>query len=283
MTLIHQFWRTALQDSYNIATQQLQGITEELALINTMLGIDQTSESTESSESSPITDIFSIAAEVAGIFDEFKAFIAALGLSSEVDEEGNDILSVASDLNVLGNTTLSDLTVTGDLAVGLLEINSLDNSIDVLGPPCGVNSILCESQTLHLQKGLAGNVNIFDGQVVIEPSGNLLVQGTIEAETVVAEEFKVKSTSANIGSDIMLTGNTEVTILTSSVTETSKIFITSTSSTNDQVLYVSAKTANESFTVTLDQPAIADISFDWWVLSIEDQVVESTPSGEEGS
>jgi hypothetical protein len=99
-------------------------------------------------------------------------------------------------MNVLGDTTLSNLTVTGDLMAGMIEIDTLENSINVLGVSCyndetGETNEEClemTDQTLYLQKTLSGNLDVFNGKLVIEPSGNMRLDGDLEVTGSVKSE-----------------------------------------------------------------------------------------------
>lgn len=133
----------------------------------------------------------------------------------------------------------------------------------------GSNEILCESQSLKLQSGLAGNVDILNGTVVISPDGTLAVDGTVEAEEVVAGAYSVKEESETVGSATLYAGTTEILISNTRVEGDSKVFVTATNSTGGQQLFVSEKVAGSYFTVSVDSAIGTDIEFDWWLLSIE--------------
>ena len=177
-------------------------------------GLDSVAESTESTESIPTTDT-GILAEIQSIFEEFKEMILTLGMTAHTDELGNNYLSIDSDvrmsgdLSVLGETTTSNLTVAGNMQVGTLEINSEENSINVLGVSCfnpetGETNQECvemTDQTLYLQKTLSGNLDVFNGKLVIEPNGTMKLEGnlevtgtvkssTVETDTVIINETK---------------------------------------------------------------------------------------------
>jgi len=74
------------------------------------------------------------------------------------------------------------------------------------------------------------------------------------------------------GTGILPAGTTEILILNSKVKTASLIYVTPTGSTDNQVLYMSAKhektadTDHSWFKVALDKPLTHDIEFSWWVL-----------------
>jgi hypothetical protein len=270
-------------DSLKNQLSEVKGnLTSLEQLVDELINDSLQAESTETEEEIMQTPE-DILAEMNSIFDQFKNFIAALGISS-TEEEG---LLVSSDMNVLGDVTLGTLTLTGDLHAGLVTIDSLENSINVEGPSClgyeinddfelvpALNAELCESQALFLQKNLAGNINIFDGQVVIQPNGTLKIEGTLVADKVVADEFAVKGASEMVGNGELRSGVRSVVIENTNVRESSKIFVTPTSSTSGQSLIVTEKVDGISFTVSIDYLTAQNIEFDWWILNVEDEIAE---------
>ena len=178
---------------------------------------------------------------------------------------------------VLGDITLSNVEITGSLTAGLINFDSLNNSIETLGAPCYNPSTdqkdaqLCSMQTLHLQKNLAGNVDLFDGAIVLEPDGSVNIEGTLAADKVEAGSYAIKETSELVGSSTLAAGDTEIVIENTNVQEDSKVFITPTTSTGGQTLIVSQKTEGESFTVSIETAIENDITFDWWILDVSSE------------
>ena len=123
-------------------------------------------------------------------------------------------------------------------------------------------------QTLHLQKNLAGNVDLFDGAIVLDPDGSVNIEGTLVADKVEAGSYAIKETSELVGSATLVTGETEVVILNANVQDGSKIFVTPTTTTGGQTLIVSQKTTGESFIVSIENAIETDITFDWWILDV---------------
>ncbi|KKT34805.1 MAG: hypothetical protein UW22_C0065G0002 [Candidatus Gottesmanbacteria bacterium GW2011_GWB1_44_11c] len=78
---------------------------------------------------------------------------------------------------------------------------------------------------------------------------------------------EIATSSATIGTAIIPIGSTEVSIATTQVTNTSLIYVTPQSSTNNQVLYVKKKEENEGFTVAIDNASSQDIRFNWWIVN----------------
>jgi hypothetical protein len=93
--------------------------------------------------------------------------------------------------------------------------------------------------------------------------------GEVAAAKVKASEYEVIAGSEVSGNSNLLTGQTEITILTSKVKSNSKIFVTSNSDLEGKSIYVSNKVEGVSFTVKLNQAISKDVNFDWFILNIE--------------
>ena len=170
-------------------------------------------------------------------------------------------------MNVLGSITASNLTLTDGLNVGLLKINSQENSIDILGTPCynpdtlAGDETLCEAQTLYLQKNLAGNVNILDGALIIEANGNVKVNGTLSTNKLNINTDSVAAASA--GKVTILAGDTNVQVDTTALGDNSLIFVTP----ERPVVIGSKKIDNTKFEIELKDPESADLDVSWWIIN----------------
>ena len=238
-------------------------------------------ESTESSESEPPTDKTppEILIAIESIFQEIKNFVAALGLS--VDESTETLIS-ESNFTVLGDTTLADVTVTGDLAVGFMSLDSVENSIGIVGPSCYseitgeiIDEELCGTQALKLQAGLAGNVDVFDGKIVLSPDGSISTMGVVRADSVEARLVRAKKyevetveggvAGASAGRTVILAGKiaVEVEVGEGVLTNNSIIIVTP----EKAVAVGSTKTTDSTFEITLAEPQIEAMVVSWWVIN----------------
>ena len=233
-----------------------------------------TPQSTESS-ASIVTTPEGMLTEMYKVFEDLKAFVSALGLSTNAGT-----LTVSTDMSVLGETTLSNLTVTGDINAGLMKLDTLNNVFEIAGPSCyneltnTTNGTLCTDQTMYLQKSLAGNVDVLNGALLVEPNGNVTVKGTllaqkVETTDVTTENVTIKAASKSVGNGTILKGQTQLVIDNTLIKAGSKVFVTATSSTGGQALIVKEKLDGVSFTVELDRPVAEDVAFDWWVVNVE--------------
>jgi hypothetical protein len=242
----------------NIATREatMQELQTEIALINTVLGITAVDEEAAST-------LLSLTEEITAIYNQFKELVEGLGLTKTVDTEGNDVLAINSDLTITGATALADLTITGDVMAGLIKIDTINNSIGIVGPECEDNEDLCEVQTLYLQKSLAGNVDILDGAVVIEPSGDTQVKGTLTTNKLAIETEEESDKSA--GKAIISAGNTSVSVTTSALTDTSLVLVTPKGA---PVAVSTENIDSDTFEIRIEDTKTKDITVDWLIVDI---------------
>lgn len=172
-------------------------------------------------------------------------------------------------MSVLGTATFKDVVVENDLSIGSINIESATNNIQINGADCSANETLCDSQTLHLQKNLAGNIDLFNGKVTMSVNGDIKTAGTITAKKIITEEYSVKGTSKTIGTGILKAGTTEITITTDAVKSNSKIFITPTVLGLKEPLSIIEKEEGVTFTVGITEPMLIDLTFDWFIMNIE--------------
>ncbi len=230
---------------------------------------DVADESTESSQSSSSATLAvnqtpsDLLVVMQTIYEDLKAMVEALGLTK--DDKG---LAVNSNLTVLGDTALRNVKITGDIMAGMLKIDTLNNQIDLLGPACytastgEMNTELCQSQTIFVQKNLAGNVDMFNGAIVFEPDG------TLKAMTITTQVMGVDSKGQSIGEAVVKAGETNITIASPAAKGSYKVFVTSTSNTDGDQIFVKEKAEGE-FVVALTAISGSDVKFDWWIVRVD--------------
>ena len=143
----------------------------------------------------------------------------------------------------------------------------MDNAIGIVGPACynletgTLDNDLCKTQALYLQKQLTGNINMFDGAVLITP------EGTVKAKKVEVESISIQKDSKTVGTSVIQAGEVEVSIENSILNENSRISLILTSDPNGQTLFVKSKEVGK-FVIGISKEADTDISFDWWILQV---------------
>jgi hypothetical protein len=76
------------------------------------------------------------------------------------------------------------------------------------------------------------------------------------------------TTNATAGTAVLPAGKTEITIKNPKVTNYTLVYITPTSNTQNNVLYVKSKTDGQ-FVVGFAFPIDVDTTFNWWVISTQ--------------
>jgi hypothetical protein len=75
----------------------------------------------------------------------------------------------------------------------------------------------------------------------------------------------VINTNATVGKAVIPAGTADITINNSSVSDNTLIYLTATSSTLNNVLYIKSKEAGK-FVVGFTEPVSIDVSFNWWLI-----------------
>ncbi len=261
---------TLVAPTYTVGTQEtaekVLSLEDKVNRISSLLGLETGSEA---------PGIAAMAEKISNAYDDFVRFTESLGLSATTNENGESVLAVNSDMTVTGKTSLSSANVLDTLTVGMLEIDAATNSVNVLGASCynedtnSHNKELCEAQSMKLQANRTGNIDLFNGQIVIEPNGDVIIHGVLQAEEIISNEYNVASDAEITGTASLNQGISEVEVKTPMVNEKSRIFITPTTKTNGQQLFVKTKITGNSFIVASENPAIENIEFDWWILNVK--------------
>ena len=205
-----------------------------------------------------------------------------------------DETATFSGLLVTGKTVLNDLGVTGTATFGLTVVDGINGEIKTLG-----------DTPLKLQTNALAGVELVNGLVTIDPNGNVKVLGNLavsgdievggnlttgqltlavpkEAATskpLPALTQPVLETTATAGTAWVPAGKKEITIINPKITETSLIYVTPTTSTRNQVLYVKEQTGCEEevvdcqaqATIGFDAPVSVAVEFNWWVVQLTQQ------------
>jgi len=104
-------------------------------------------------------------------------------------------LIVNTNLTVTGEALFNNAAFTGNVEIGQVKIDSLENDISIKAASCvdmdgNMNQESCDSNKLSLMQNKAGNVEMFDGKVKFKPNGEVL------GEKVQAKTFNNTPSSA---------------------------------------------------------------------------------------
>jgi len=205
---------------------------------------------------------------------------------------------ITNDLYVTGQAAINSLSVTKTIAIGSDMIFGPDNTLNSLSTPLQIQSLAMAP--IQIMAGLVtidthGNVQIAGDLVVagkIRSSGltiqdasgtqvaqvdatgsasfrDLAISGLAIASDSSASDSAVINgvitTNATAGKATIPTGVTEITIKNPKISDYTLVYITPTSSTLNNVLYVKSKETGQ-FVVGFTDPISIDASFNWWVI-----------------
>jgi hypothetical protein len=201
-----------------------------------------------------------------------------------------DFITVAQDLLVFGTSSFNNATVQDTLSIGN-SMHITENSIDTIG------------QDLSLQSLRQGNLDIMGGAVIVTTDGTLkvnenaefakdvLIKGVLSASSIrgiddnltvsgsaTFEKINVVTASSSTitnnkvtsngsaGKLTLKSGQTDLIISNNKVSKDSLIFITPTTGTDKQPLYISAQ-ADGKFTVSVDTGLTHDADFNYLIVN----------------
>ncbi len=202
-----------------------------------------------------------------------------------------DILGGTLTITSVGDVFLTgNLALSGNLAIGgILGVNTMTpatgDHVDILlpyetGPPIessgsgvrltrfGKLAILGRNSQPVVTIDASGSAT-FAGDITASGSGTFrkleITQGSRADVTATGAGILVPESTA--GTATIAPGATSITIFNSLVTSSSLIYVTPTTTTNNQVLYVKEKIGRVSFTVGLDKPLTSPVTFNWWIIN----------------
>lgn len=205
-----------------------------------------------------ISDVASIKTQVANLEERtatLEAQVASLsarltdsvlGISTASSSAGLASNSASLDsLFVNGNTTLNNLGITGTISAGLLSIEGIDAS--------GSASINTLSGSLRLQSTGSGSVDIMNGKVVVEPSGDVMVK-----------EGSIKGNDSTRGFNVVVPDNASSIEITFSKPKANTNYAVSVLPTWITQVAIESKTVT-GFKVKFSTNAPASSKIDWIV------------------
>lgn len=207
-------------------------------------------------------------------------------------------------LFVTERATVDSLSAASTLTIGSdMVIQSTLNSIDTLSSPLSIQSLAMAPIELMAGKvkvetngdvTISGNLyvagKIESSGLSIKPSlggtepatASIDASGSAEFKSITTDDLVVASsqtndaasivngeiqTNATVGHAVIPAGTSELTLRNPKITDYTLVYVTPTSSTLNQVLYVKSKSAG-FFTVGFSDPVETDVSFNWWIIQI---------------
>ncbi len=152
--------------------------------------------------------------------------------------------TVSGSLNVLGKTTLTDLTVIDKTSIGLIDLDGNEASLSSLGG------------TLKIQPLALDKIEFEGGKIVMDEAGNFTAEGEVTAKKFNATE--------SAGQAEILAGQTKIEIETTVLTEKSLIFATPV---GVPVAVATEKIGNGKFVVRIEKSLDKNLKINWWVVN----------------
>jgi hypothetical protein len=166
-----------------------------------------------------------------------------------------DVSQVQLDaLTVLGESNIYDLNVTGIFNAGIINIDGVEGTVNTLGAP------------LKLQSEKMADVLIMGEEVRVTTQGDVQVKGEVQAEKIIIIQEDVKSASA--GESAVPSGADRIKIETTSVQDSSMIYVTFTSNYNPATrFWIEERISGESFVLRLNREVEESSKFSWWIVN----------------
>ena len=175
-----------------------------------------------------------------------------------IQPTGQGRVSLMADLMTLDNT--GQVTVTGNLTVaGQLTIGGVPSATPEVAPALAIKSGFGDIVASIDASGAATFTKL-----IIASAPVATTSGESKATPEVNTGVK---TNASVGLATLPAGLTQIQVLNTQVTGQSLIYLTPTSPTQNQVLYLKTKKAGDSFTVAIDQSIVTDIQFQYWIIN----------------
>lgn len=271
------------QESREEATpsQTVAGASSDQADLESLQGTLQTLVDSLSNLENVSSELDNLGASILTVMENNQANTARIDELEEETKNLNQIVKVVSDAVVIGD--LNKFIVL-DSASGL-EIKSANFSLDREGNVVAsgeiktkIGRVSSETGILELNPGEASDTAP-NPKVVV--AGDLEIQGKIilGASSLASDEASDTEQYPTIGKAKIAVGETSVVIPNNRVTENSLIYITPTSKTFGEVLYLDSQraedetnpddpeeTLSQGFTVAIEKAALEEVEFNWWII-----------------
>ncbi len=229
-----------------------------------------------------IDDIQSLLNQVAS--DQSVLLAATSGANFTATSSANISQLIATDLYVTDHAAITSLLVNDNLTVG--NINSLSGPLQIQSLALAPVEIMDGLVTIdtHGNVNIAGDLNVA-GKIttpqldagIINATGSAtfnslstggLIIGAPDATVSGVVSNGEITTNSTIGKAVIPAGTSEIVIKNSKVTDYTLVYVTPTSDTANNVLYIKSKQAGQ-FVVGFTNPINTDASFNWWVVQIQ--------------
>jgi hypothetical protein len=239
-----------------------------------------------------IDEIEALLAQVSA--DQSLLFTATAGANLTASGSANIAELITNDLFVTGNAAMSSVSIADSLTLGSdLVIGLNGNTINSLSAPLQIQSLAMAP--VEIMGGLisidtqgnmrmAGNLYVAGKITTLELNAKIInATGSATLNSVTTPELIVAASDATVSGTIIdgvITTNSmigqatvpaetsEIIIKNPKVTDLTLVYVTPTSPTLNNVLYVKSK-ENGQFVVGFTNPIDIDVKFNWWIVQVQ--------------
>lgn len=206
-------------------------------------------------------------------------------VTASIDNAGNATFSGEVRANKLYATNLTQIEATLKKAeddIGLLTDQITAEPIQQVNQDANIDQVELVNVVVDKLNLLLANTLKVDANGDVSITGNLYVAGKITTQDIETNRLVIASDTPSVTSQIesnqiesnaaagsarIASGSAEVVIKNSKVSGNSLIYVTPTTPSDNQVLYIKGK-QDGNFTVGFDQPIQKGVEFNWWVVDL---------------
>ena len=201
--------------------------------------------------------------------------VSALSEILYLQPSGGKIDFLAGVMTVEDNGTVTingNLSVTGSIAANEYRGSGGDFNINLAknDPESGFGNLMIKGRKGNVVASIdaSGSASFEKLNISADASASAIIAADSILGQLATTSAEIK-TNASAGNGEILLGQTEVVIYSEKLTENSMVYITPTSDTKNQVLYVKNKNSQgkKYFTVAIGQALGEPITFSWWIIN----------------
>ncbi len=205
-------------------------------------------------------------------------------LLAESQNWSTNTATESADLTTYTDPYTTNLYVTEQLAATSLFVsdNFTTNNINSLEGPLQIQSLAVTPLEIMAGKIVIDTNGDTKFLSNVEVAGNLTINNLVVAQNIdptateSAEIIEGETNSNSVAGKTVLLANTElIKINNPKVTESSLIYVTPISSTQNKVLFVKSK-GDGYFEIGFSEPLDSDVEFNWWIIELKDITTDQT-------
>ncbi|MBU1151359.1 hypothetical protein KJ632_00855, partial [Patescibacteria group bacterium] len=188
-----------------------------------------------------------------------------------------------TDLYVTNQAAVNSLSVSNSLSLGMdmviqgSQINTLTSPLSLQSLAMAPVEIMAGKFKIETNGDVTINANLYVAGKIKSPeaefdkltTGNLVIANSIATQSAVINGNEINS-NAMIGTATVPVDISEIIINNQNILDNTLIYVTPTSETQNNVLYVKNKELGK-FVVGFVNPLNIEVTFNWWVVQVQNQ------------